>query len=168
MLSGRMRRPVPGEGKSMCAEGKIRRLRAEDAPELVAIAAAAGAAEWSVRSYENLCRSVECVSFVHESEGQIAGFILGRRFAEEAEVLNLAVRAENRRKGVGGSLLRAAVEELRRLGVARIFLEVREGNKEARSFYQNRGFSVTGVRPKYYREPDEAAVLMEKKLTGQD
>jgi [ribosomal protein S18]-alanine N-acetyltransferase len=162
-----MRRPVRAEEKATCAEGKTRRLRAEDAPELVSIAATApGSAKWPAESYENLSRSEECLSFVHEAEGQIKGFILGRRFAEEGEVLNLAVRPENRKRGVGGSLLQAALEEFGKLGVGRIYLEVREANKEARSFYQNRGFTVTGVRPKYYREPDEAAVLMEKKLTG--
>jgi ribosomal-protein-alanine N-acetyltransferase len=108
------------------------------------------------------------VSFVHESEGRLTGFFLGRRLAEEAEVLNLAVRQESRRKGIGGSLLQAVVQELCKLGVGRVYLEVRESNVEAKSFYKNHGFRVTGRRPKYYREPDEAAVLMEKKLTGQD
>ena len=160
---------MPDEGKASRAEGKIRRLRAEDAYELVSIAAAApGAAEWSAESYEKLFLSGECVSFVHELHGQITGFVLGRRFAEEAEVLNLAVRQENRGKGIGGRLLQAAVQELCKLRIDRVYLEVRESNMKARSFYQNHGFSVTGVRPKYYREPDEAAVLMEKKLTGQD
>jgi [ribosomal protein S18]-alanine N-acetyltransferase len=158
---------VPAKGKAMRAKGKIRRLRAEDAPELVAmVAAAPEAAGWSVESYEKLSRSGEYLSFVHESEGQITGFILGRRFADEAEVLNLAVRPEKRKKGVGGSLLQAVLEELGKLGIARIYLEVREANVEARRFYQNHGFTVRGVRPKYYREPDDAAVLMEKKLTG--
>jgi [ribosomal protein S18]-alanine N-acetyltransferase len=158
---------VSDEGKAMSAEGKIRQLRAEDAPALVSIAAAApGAAEWSAESYEELSRSGECLSFVHESEGEVTGFILGRWFADEAEVLNLAVRPEKRRKGIGGGLLQAALEELWKVGVARIYLEVREANGEARGFYQKHGFTVTAVRPKYYREPDEAAVLMEKKLTG--
>jgi [ribosomal protein S18]-alanine N-acetyltransferase len=162
-----MRRPVGAEEKAARAEGKIRRLRAEDATELVSIAATApGAGKWSAESYEKLSRSEECLSFVHEAEGQITGFILGRRFAEEGEVLNLAVRPEKRKKGVGGSLLRAALEALRNERVSRVYLEVRESNPEARRFYKRHGFIVTGARPNYYREPVEAAVLMEKKLTG--
>ena len=154
------------EGKAICAEGRIRRLQAEDSAELVSIVSSAPeAAEWTADNYEKLSRSGESVSFVHETEGRITGFILGRRISEEAEVLNLAVRPEKRKKGIGGSLLHAALEELRREGVARIYLEVRESNGGAKSFYQRHGFVVTGVRPKYYREPDEAAVLMEKKLT---
>lgn len=167
MFSGRMRRPVPDERKATRAEGRIRRLRAADAPELASIVAtASGAAEWSAESYEKISRSGEYLSFVHESEGRITGFMIGRRFAEEAEVLNLAVRPGNRKRGIGGSLLQTALEELCKLGVARVYLEVREANKEARSFYQSRGFTVTGVRPNYYGKPHGAAVLMEKKLTG--
>ena len=162
-----MGRPVRDEGKAICAEGKIRRLRAEDAPELVAIAAAAPeAANWSVESYEKLCHSGEYLSLVHESQGQITGFILGRRFAGEAEVLNLAVLPDHRGRGIGRTLLQAAMDEFRMEKVTRIYLEVRESNASARKFYEKRGFSITGVRPRYYREPDEAAVLMEKKLTG--
>lgn len=155
------------EEMAIRAEGKIRRLRAEDAPALVSIAAAArGAAEWSTESYKKLSLSAESVSFVHESGKQITGFILARKIADEAELLNLAVRAENRKRGVGGGLLQAVLEELRRKGIARIYLEVRASNTEARNFYMHHGFRVAGARPMYYREPDEAAVLMEKKLTG--
>ena len=158
---------MPAEGESTSVGVKARRLRAEDAPELVSIVAAApGAAEWSVETYENFIESGECLSFAHESEGRIIGFIVARRLGEEAEVLNLAVRPETRKKGIGGTLLQAAVEELRHGGVTRIYLEVRESNTQARSFYQNHGFAETGVRPKYYREPDEAAILMGKKITG--
>jgi ribosomal-protein-alanine acetyltransferase len=158
---------VPGEWKAVCAEGRIRRLRAEDAPELTSVAAAAlGAAEWSAESYQRLCRSEECLSFVHESEGQITGFILGRRFADEGEVLNIAVLPDQRRKGIGRTLLQAAIDGFRKESATRIYLEVRESNVSARQFYEKEGFTITGVRPNYYREPDEAAVLMEKKLTG--
>jgi ribosomal-protein-alanine N-acetyltransferase len=158
---------MAADGNATFAEGRIRLLRAEDASEVVSIVAAApGAAVWSVKSYENLSRSGEFLSFLHESEGRITGFILGRRIGEEAEVLNLAVRPENRKKGIGGTLLQATLEDLRKEGVTRIYLEVRESNMQARSFYHKHGFIVTGVRPKYYRGPDEAAVLMEKKLTG--
>jgi ribosomal-protein-alanine N-acetyltransferase len=166
-FTGRIRGPVPGEGKAVGAEGKIRRLRAEDAPKLVAIVAATPvAAKWSAESYEKLSHPDGNISFVHESQGRITGFILGRQLSGEAEVLNLAVRPGNRKRGIGGSLLQAALEEFGKLGVGRVYLEVREANKEARRFYQNRGFTVAGVRPNYYREPDEAAVLMEKRLTG--
>jgi ribosomal protein S18 acetylase RimI-like enzyme len=58
------------------------------------------------------------------------------------------------------------LEQLRRRGVNKLFLEVRESNEAGIAFYEKMGFAKTGRRPGYYREPEEAALLMEKKLTG--
>jgi ribosomal protein S18 acetylase RimI-like enzyme len=58
------------------------------------------------------------------------------------------------------------LEKLQRRGVRRVYLEVRESNTTAIAFYQKQGFSIMGRRPGYYREPEEAAVLMERRLTG--
>ena len=94
------------------------------------------------------------------------GFLVGRELGDEAEVLNLAVKPGERRRGAGRELLQAALEEFRARGVSRVFLEVRESNEAAIAFYAKQGFSRMGRRPAYYRDPDEAAVLMENKLTG--
>ena len=42
----------------------------------------------------------------------------------------------------------------------RAFLEVRAGNDAAQAMYKKFGFEVTGIRPKYYRDNDEDAILM--------
>jgi ribosomal-protein-alanine N-acetyltransferase len=47
-----------------------------------------------------------------------------------------------------------------------VFLEVRESNRAAIAFYDKHGFAKTGRRVRYYQDPVEAAILMEKKLTG--
>jgi len=97
--------------------------------------------------------------------GELAGFLIGRQTGDEAEVLNLAVAAGSRRRGEGSALLRAAVVEFRTCGVRRIFLEVRESNAAGIAFYRKHSFSQAGRREGYYREPVEAAILMEFKLT---
>ena len=78
----------------------------------------------------------------------------------------LAVIPAKRRKGEGGALLKAAVEALRARKVSRVFLEVRESNEAGIAFYEKQGFSKTGRRAGYYRDPDEAAIRMEMKLGG--
>jgi ribosomal-protein-alanine N-acetyltransferase len=60
--------------------------------------------------------------------------------------------------------LMAALEEFQSREVSRVFLEVRESNQAGIAFYAKHGFSKTGLRPAYYRDPAEAAVMMEKKL----
>lgn len=99
-----------------------------------------------------------------EVKGEVVGFLIARQVKEEAEVLNLAVAPENRREGEGGTLLTAAVEELRKRGVTRVFLEVRESNATGIAFYRKHSFSQAGRREGYYREPVEAAIVMEIKV----
>jgi ribosomal-protein-alanine N-acetyltransferase len=129
----------------------------EEAPE---------AANWSRQSLDELTNSPGGLAFVSEAGGEISGFLVGRQVGEEAEILNLGVARSRRRKGDGGALLKAALDEFVTRGVSRVFLEVRESNATGIAFYTKHGFAKTGLRPKYYRDPAEAAVLMEKKLGG--
>jgi ribosomal-protein-alanine N-acetyltransferase len=130
-----------------------------DAPE---------AAEWSEESFGEALNWSGGVALVSEVQGLVTGFLIGRRVQEDAEILNLGVVANARRTGQGSALLTAALEEFRMRRVSRVFLEVRESNATGIAFYAMHGFTKTGKRLKYYREPEEAALVMEKKLTVQD
>jgi ribosomal-protein-alanine N-acetyltransferase len=158
---------VGAETKRERAGAAIRAFRPADAAGLTSILREAPeAANWTQASYRDWMNSLGAVAFVSESHGMVTGFIIGRRVADEAEVLNLAVTPLARRKGQGGALLKAALEEFRAGGVRRVYLEVRESNVAARAFYAKHGFSQTGKRLKYYRKPEEAAIVMEMTLSG--
>src|SRR5882757_10633668 len=138
----------------------IRRFDAVDAPVVGEILACSPeAAAWSVKSLEQLNLRGE-LGWVIEENGKVAGFLVVQAVVAEAEILNLCVALEKRRAGLAETLLNEAVAELRRARVDRLFLEVRESNTPAISFYKKHNFSETGRRPAYYRDPDEAAVLM--------
>jgi [ribosomal protein S18]-alanine N-acetyltransferase len=124
------------------------------------------AAQWTEWGLKELLGWSGVLALVSESEGKVNGFIIGRQVAEEAEILNLAIVPAKRRRGEGGALLMAALEELRTRHVSRLFLEVRESNETAIAFYAKHGFRKTGRRAGYYHDPEEAAVVMEKKLAG--
>ena len=83
-------------------------------------------------------------------DGRDVGFALVRSTGEEAELLLLATRPAARGRGIGGALLRAAIEEARDRRAATIFLEVRSGNDAIR-LYQREGFGKVGERKAYYR-----------------
>ena len=85
----------------------------------------------------------------------ILGFCLSRTVADESELLLLAVVPTHHRRGVGGRLLDDFLERARDSGVARVHLEVRDGNP-AVSMYRNAGFSPVGKRRNYYHAPDGA------------
>ena len=92
----------------------------------------------------------------HE-DGEIAGFILCRLIAGEAEVLTLAVRTAARRRGVASALLGAAIEATQ-LTAASMFLEVGEDNPGAVALYAKAGFAPVGRRAGYYARPGAPAV----------
>jgi len=83
-------------------------------------------------------------------EGEPMGFILGRAAADEFEVLTLCVLAQARRRGLASGLLSAALNEARRRGAVRAWLEVAEDNPAAIAFYKKQGFALSGRRPGYY------------------
>jgi ribosomal-protein-alanine N-acetyltransferase len=119
---------------------------------------------WPEASVQEVLEWKGSMGMVIETEGKVVGFLIGRQTIEEAEVLNLAVAPGNRRKGSGGALLEAAVEEFQARGVNRVYLEVRESNRAGIAFYEKHGFLQGGRREGYYRDPIEAAVIMQKRF----
>ena len=144
----------------------IRHFEVNDAASVAGILASSPeAAAWTVKSLEQLNKRGE-LGWVIQEKKKIAGFLVVRAVVAEAEILNLCVAPDKRRAGLAEALLTEAIAELRRTRVDRLFLEVRESNTPAISFYEKHGFRKNGRRPGYYRNPDEAAVLMMKELTG--
>jgi ribosomal-protein-alanine N-acetyltransferase len=93
----------------------------------------------------------------------LAGFIISRLAAGEAEILSVAVATTRRGRGLARTLLDLHLRRLAGLGTAAVFLEVDEDNAPARRLYARAGFREVGRRPAYYaREggsPANALVL---------
>jgi [ribosomal protein S18]-alanine N-acetyltransferase len=80
------------------------------------------------------------------------GFSLFRTVADESELLLLAVRPEQHRQGIGRRLLDHFMDRARIEGVARVHLEVRDGNPAVK-MYREAGFAPVGRRRNYYHAP---------------
>jgi ribosomal-protein-alanine N-acetyltransferase len=146
---------------------KIRPIRSEDAPHLAKILQdAPETVDWLPAETPSDAALAGTFILVSESPQEITGFLMARQSADEAELLNIAVHRAHRRTGVASALFLAALDELHARRATRLFLEVRESNAPAIAFYQKHGFRQVGKRPAYYRHPDEAALLFERKLTG--
>ncbi len=149
------------------AASTIRAFREADAPAAAEILRASPeAAQWTEWGFRELLGWRGVLALVSEHESNVCAFIIARQMEGEAEILNLAVILEKRRKGEGSALLKAAMNELQSRHVSRVFLEVRESNEGAIAFYEKHGFSKMGRRAGYYRNPEEAAIVLEKKRTG--
>ena len=127
-----------------------------DAAACAAIGAQCFSESWSE---DALRRAAEdgSIFLVARLRGRTVGYFLALQTLDEGQIVAVAVAEEHRRKGVGGRLLRAAVCEGARRGVAVFYLEVRSGNHAA-------GFLRDGIRRGFYSRPREDAVLMSLKL----
>jgi [ribosomal protein S18]-alanine N-acetyltransferase len=121
-------------------------------------------AQWSRDDYARLAAG-EMVGWVAEDRSRVEGFLVARRVASDIEILNLAVLAESRRKGVGTLLLREAIAWGGSRQARQAHLEVRASNTPALRFYERHGFRITGRRPRYYPAPVEDALLLTATLS---
>jgi ribosomal-protein-alanine acetyltransferase len=142
----------------------VRPLEARDAEAIQRILRRCPeAAGWSSGSFQVLAGHL---AWVAESSGSVCGFLVASTAADQGEILNLAIDPASRRDGHASRLVHRALSEFQRFRIADVFLEVRESNSAALSFYESLGFVRTGRRPAYYQNPAEAAVLMVRKLTA--
>ena len=141
----------------------VREFRAEDAAAASEILLETReSASWSRQALLDFMPLPGAVALMSERAGRPTGFVLGRLVADEAEVLNLAVREGYRRQGEGRALLEELLRQFAKSGVSRVFLEVRESNRGAIGFYERMEFRQAGRREGYYRGPQEAALVYEK------
>jgi ribosomal-protein-alanine N-acetyltransferase len=96
----------------------------------------------------------------------LVGYLFAILVMGEAHLGNLAVDPGYRRRGVAQRLLDDLLAAARRHGDARVTLEVRESNLEARKFYERNGFLDVAIRKRYYRNPMEDAIVMLLTLPG--
>lgn len=141
----------------MDAPCRIRTAEPSDLPAIARIEREVFSDPWTP---EALRGALSPLVFVAESEREVIGYLYACAAADEAEILNLAVAAPYRRRGVGGNLARHALATLARRGVRRVFLEVRASNQVAQRFYAQLGFRVVGRRRGYYRRPKEDALVL--------
>ncbi len=97
-------------------------------------------------------------------EGSVVGYIVFWIVHDEVHVLNVATALESRRRGVGRALMDAAEDEGRSRGARLATLEVRRSNSGAIALYRTIGYREVGIRPNYYAEEHEDAIVMVKML----
>lgn len=109
--------------------------------------------------------------FIPEVEDENAYYLVGVRGDEvicyggfhkvldEAHITNIAVRADSRGRGIGTLLMSELISRARMLGVKYMTLEVRDNNENAIKLYRSFGFTVEGIRKKYYNNVHDALIM---------
>jgi ribosomal-protein-alanine N-acetyltransferase len=102
-----------------------------------------------------------------DDNGAILGYIAcGITLRGKGHVISLATRPDARRSGVGTSLMESIIGYLRKKRVDDIFLEVRQSNQEAISFYRKFSFAEVDRRYRYYSDGEDAIVMERHLPTG--
>lgn len=140
--------------RSASAIAAPRLLRPDDAGGCARLYATSFAHPWSAEEFEALLADSACIGDGIAEKDDIAAFVLSRQAIDEAEVLTVVVQPSARRRGCGCSLLGAHLARLGALGVAKVFLEVDEGNAAALALYRRFGFTIEGKRKNYYAKAD--------------
>jgi ribosomal-protein-alanine N-acetyltransferase len=145
---------------------QLRPLELRDLEDVLAIQAASPEiAQWTLWDYDRVARGEMAGWIAEQGDGEVAGFLVARRVANDLEILNFAVRPTHRRQGIGAALLESALDWGKSLLLQQAFLEVRASNLAALRFYEKHKFEVTGRRPRYYTAPIEDALLLSAALT---
>jgi [ribosomal protein S18]-alanine N-acetyltransferase len=137
---------------------EIRRLTYADLPQVVAIERRAFTTPWSLAMFvlELSKPSGICLAAVVETE--LAGYLVCSRYDTVWHVMNVAVDPDRRRRGIATALIAALLDRIG--GDAQVTLEVRRSNGGAIALYERFGFRSAGVRPRYYADNGEDAVIM--------
>ncbi|NND69803.1 MAG: ribosomal protein S18-alanine N-acetyltransferase [Halioglobus sp.] len=132
----------------------IRLARADEAAQLAELDAAADSYPWSSVQYSGaVARRAGQQVLVHPAGAEVVACVVLAIAAQEGSIHRIVVGSDQRRQGLGGTLLRAALDRMRAGGAVRCLLEVRESNVPARALYKQAGFSLDGRRKGYYTHP---------------
>jgi [ribosomal protein S18]-alanine N-acetyltransferase len=123
---------------------------ARDSAAIAVLHAASFRRGWSEQEVEGLLIDRHVLTHRAMSGTQLAGFIMSRLVADEAEILSVAVAGRERGRGVARRMLDLHMRRLAGLGARTIFLEVDEHNDPALRLYNRAGFREVSRRPNYY------------------
>jgi len=142
---------------------RLRRMMRRDLPEILAIEHRSFSNPWPETTFEGEVQNVGLsypVVAVDEDSGRIVGYVIFWIITDEAQINNVAVHPDFRRRRIAEDMFRLILEAMEQHGVHFVSLEVRAGNTGARTLYEKLGFRSIGERKEYYTKPVEDAVVM--------
>ena len=137
---------------------EIRRLTYADLPQVVAIERRAFTTPWSLAMFVLELSKASGICLAADVDGELTGYLVCSRYDTVWHVMNVAVDPDRLRRGIATALITALLERVE--DDAQLTLEVRRSNARALALYERFGFRSVGVRPRYYADNGEVAVIM--------
>ncbi len=141
----------------------IRYMNKEDISQVLEIEKQCFSVPWTKEAF---VMEVEKNKFARYIVAELDEIIVGYggmwMVIDEAHVTNIGVRPDFRGRGFGDAIVKAMIAAAEKEGIYNMTLEVRASNRVARNLYEKYGFKACGIRPKYYQDNNEDAVIMWK------
>ena len=134
--------------------------------EVFSIEITANPTPWKIDTFKQVLE-VRTMSFVIKDENKIIAFCIASKVLDECHLQNISVIDEFRNQGLGTYVIEVLIGRAKIFDLKVIFLEVRESNKVAISFYKKLNFKEAGRREGYYKKDSgrESALLMSLALS---
>ncbi len=139
-------------------EVRVRRLAYSDLPAVISIERRSFPTPWSLAMFVLELSKPSGICLAASAGEELLGYVVCSRYDQVWHLMNIAVAPEARGSGVAGHLMRRLFEEGR--GTLPFTLEVRVSNHGAIAMYERFGFRSAGVRPRYYHDNGEDALIM--------
>jgi ribosomal-protein-alanine N-acetyltransferase len=136
----------------------IKRLAYSDLPAVIAVERRSFPTPWSLAMFVLELSKPSGVCLAALAGEELLGYLVCSRYDQVWHLMNVAVAPEHRRMGVASRLIQRLLEEAGR-GLP-FTLEVRVSNRQAIAMYEGLGFRSAGVRPRYYQDNGEDALIM--------
>jgi ribosomal-protein-alanine N-acetyltransferase len=118
---------------------------------------------WSENAFRKEMKENDLALYVViEENGRVVGYAGLWVIGHEGHITNVAVHPQFRKKGYGDLLIDRLLCEGEKKGINAYTLEVRVSNRPAQKLYEKYGFKSVGIRPKYYEDNKEDAMIMWK------
>ncbi len=144
------------------AEVSLRRMVEEDLPEVLALQARCFSHPWSAELVKRELTHDWSTVLVAElpEDKRLVGFLIYWVVHDEVHILNIATDPKVRRRGIARTLLERSLKTGRERACRLATLEVRRSNVAAIELYRSFDFRSVGVRPNYYVDEREDAIVM--------
>ena len=136
-------------------------MRVEDIAAVHAVERQSFPTPWPAYTFRQELESNRMARYlVARVGGEVVAYAGIWLMVDEAHVTTFAVLPSWRRLGIGSRLLLEVLELAVALGASSATLEVRLSNQAARALYERFGFRPVGLRPRYYSDNNEDALIM--------
>ena len=123
---------------------------------------------WSEQSFLDELKLENSFYAVALEGDEVIGVCGSIRIGDEADILNVSVHSEYRRRGIAEKMLEFVLQKNVDMGVRAFVLEVRKSNEPARKLYEKFGFEFLGYRKNFYEKPNEDAAIYRKTVSKEE